>query len=245
MLINPENETVKQEVLDYFNLNYHSNMLCEIKYEDFLNTKYKRVQKSQCCITPLSLLIYCIFIAIFTFAGIYFCISKNEGYISFKALLERNMSLFNNDFPNDYETAEILAYLNRPEGEDIDCDFILYSLGKCDYGNYSNFCTDELYSDEKCNYMDRQIYLGYYFTCNLDNYQNGMCNQVQYIHYAKSTGEISYESKIYNITDDHIQIDLRGLSFENLWRNIGDYDRRIYLSFIISWEYLSSFLFSF
>ena len=74
MLINPENETVKQEVLDYFNLNYHSNMLCEIKFEDFLNTKYKRFQKSQCCITPLSLLIYTIFIAIFTLAGIYFCI---------------------------------------------------------------------------------------------------------------------------------------------------------------------------
>ena len=72
-----------------------------------------------------------------------------------------------------------------------------------------------------------------------------MCSQVQYLHYAKSIGEISYETKIYNITGDHIQIDLRGLSFENIWRNIGDYDRPIYLSFIISWEYLSSFLFSF
>ena len=79
--------------------------------------------------------------------------------------------------------------------------------------------------------MDRQYFLGYTFTCNLANYKNGLCNQVQYIDYLESTQGKTYVSKISYIPD--IQINLTSFTFEEMWCKIGDYDRPIFLSFII------------
>ena len=63
------------------------------------------------------------------------------------------------------------------------------------------------------------------------NYENGLCNQVQYIDYLESTQGKTYVPKISYISN--IQIDLTSFALEEIWCKIGDYDRPIFLSFII------------
>ena len=234
MLSSPEIQFSEQQILDYYKQNYKNKICNEVDFESTLelpfNKLYKKYKKSKCCIKPLPLLIYSIFILIIACAGFYFCLSENKGYKAYKGVLERNMSLTNNEFPHEYETIKLVNYLTRDK-ENSECSFIEYSLQKCSLASYSRFCTSTLYSEKKCNYMDWQYFLGNTFTCTLANYENGLCNQVQYINYLESTQGKTYVSKISYIPD--IQINLTSFTFEEMWCKIGDYDRPIFLSFII------------
>ena len=236
MLNNPQKEFSEQEVLNYYKQHYKTKICTEIVFEGTIDEKllklYQKYKKTHCCIKPLSLMIYSIIILAFTCAGFYFTISENEGYKAFKEVLERNISLINVDLPHEYETVKLLSYLNRPQEEGVFCSYIEYSLDKCDLGSYREFCTSDRFSEGKCNYMDRQYNLGYTFTCNLANYQNGYCSQVQYIDYLEQTQGESYEPKI-SFFDNYTQVNITSFVFEKIWCSIGDYDRPIFLSFII------------
>ena len=108
MLNNQEPEVNEQEVLNYYKQNYKTKICKEYLFEKSLDEAHKKLyekfHKFSCCNTPLSLMIYSIFILVFTCAGFFFSISKNEGYKAYKGLLERNMSLIDTDLPNQYET---------------------------------------------------------------------------------------------------------------------------------------------
>ena len=234
MLSSPEIQFSEQQILDYYKQNYKNKICNEVDFESTLelpfNKSYKKYKKSNCCIKPTSLLVYSIFILIIACAGFYFALSENKGYKAYKGVLERNMSLIDNEFPHEYETIKLVNYLTRDK-ENSECSYIEYSLQKCSLASYRRFCTPTLYSEKKCNYMDREYFLGYTFTCNLANYENGLCNQVQYIDYLESIQGKTYVSKISYIPD--IQINLTSFTFEEMWCKIGDYDRPIFLSFII------------
>ena len=192
----------QQEVLNYYRENYKSKVCSQITFEDYLEEAEKKSyiqfnKSSCCCIKPLSLLIYSIFILAITFVGFYFSISKNKGYKAYKGLLETNMSLINTDLPNEYETTKLIYFLtNKEENLNNVCNFFKYSEGLCLLESYRKYCTYEKKAKEECNYMDHQYYLGYDFHCTKQNYEAGLCNQIQYYYELEKTGQINYEHKI-------------------------------------------------
>ena len=91
-------EDNENQVLRFHLENYKTKFCTEIQFEEYLEESekktYNKFLKSGCCCnSPLSLLIFSIFILAFTFVGFFFSISKNKGYKAYKGLLERNMSL--------------------------------------------------------------------------------------------------------------------------------------------------------
>ena len=163
MLSSPEIQFSEQQILDYYKQNYKNKICNEVDFESTLelpfNKSYKKYKKSNCCIKPTSLLVYSIFILIIACAGFYFALSENKGYKAYKGVLERNMSLIDNEFPHEYETIKLVNYLTRDK-ENSECSYIEYSLQKCSEASYRRFCTSTLYSEKKCNYMDREYFLG-------------------------------------------------------------------------------------
>ena len=90
MLSSPEIQFSEQQILDYYKQNYKNKICNEVDFESTLelpfNKLYKKYKKSKCCIKPLPLLIYSIFILIIACAGFYFSISENKGYKAFKGV---------------------------------------------------------------------------------------------------------------------------------------------------------------
>ena len=106
---NPKTDNNEQEVLNYYKKNYKSKFCSEILFEEYLEEAqlkdYTKFHKTCCCIKPLSLLIYSIFVLAITCAGFYFSISINNGYKAYKEILERNMTFIDTDpMPNEYDT---------------------------------------------------------------------------------------------------------------------------------------------
>ena len=234
---NPKVEANELELLNYYKQNYKTKICREIRFEDSLDERqkklYKKFQSSCCCIRPLSLLIYSIFIFAFTFVGFLLSISKNKGYKAYKEVLERNMSLINNDLPHEHETIKLINYLTRNKTEDYYiCNYLFYILDLCSIEKYRLYCTFNKYTEKKCNNMDYQYYLGNTYECTLDKYEAGFCSQIQYNAYLEKTSQISYEPKI-NYTYYNARIHLQSFTFEKIWLKIGDYDQPIYLSFLI------------
>ena len=233
----PQNDDNQQDVLNYYRKNYKSKECSEIIFENYLEEAQKKSyiqfhKSCCCCIKPLSLLIFSIIILAITCAGFFFSISKNKGYKAYKGLLERNMSLIDTDFPNEYETIKLMYFLTKEKNFGNDCTFFKYSEGLCTFDFYSNYCTPKKKSEEKCNYMDYQYYLGYNFDCTLQNYENGLCSQIQYFYELEKTGQIYYEHKIKYISMQ-AKIYIKDFFYEKIWCKIGDYDQPIYLSFLI------------
>ena len=233
---NLQQKVNEQGILSYYQKTLKSKICREIRFEEILDEKqmnlYKQYQKPSCCIKPLSLLIFSVIIFIFTFVGFFFSISKNEGYKAYKEVIEKNISLIDNEFPHEHETLKLINFLCRNKSEDNECAYLLYSLGLCTKDDYKNYCTPEKFNEGKCNYMDSRIHIGYQYACTLSNYKKDLCSEIQYNDYLENTGNISYEHKI-NVTSDITNINMQGLSFEKIWCKIGEYDQPIYLSFLI------------
>ena len=143
---NPQNDDNQQNVLNYYRENYKSKECSEIIFENYLEEAQKKSyiqfhKSCCCCIKPLSLLIFSIIILSITCAGFFFSISKNKGYKAYKGLLERNMSLIDTDFPNEYETIKLMYFLTKEKNFGNDCTFFKYSEGLCTFDFYSNYCT--------------------------------------------------------------------------------------------------------
>ena len=236
MLNNQEPEVNEQEVLNYYKQNYKTKICKEYLFEKSLDEAHKKLyekfHKFSCCNTPLSLMIYSIFILVFTCAGFFFSISKNEGYKAYKGLLERNMSLIDTDLPNEYETIKLLYFLTTNTIDEYECDFFRYSEDLCTLEQYARYCTPERKAEEKCNYMDSQYHIGNYFQCTLYNYEAGLCNQIQYNYELERTGQIYYEHKI-EYSSGKAKIRIKNFSLQKIWCKIGDYDQPIYLGFLI------------
>jgi len=223
--------------------NYQQNSetkICdEIQFTDFIEENYvkdyEKFKKPKCCNTPKSLLIFSIIIVIFTCAGLYFSISRNDGYKQYSQLLESNLTLVKGQLPSEYENKKLVAYLTRDEFESNDddsCSYIEYSLYLCEEENYTLFCNDQRYSENKCNYMDRQYFLKQSFTCNLANYNEKKCNEIQYLDQLKKDENSNEDYKIEYVNST-IKIDAKEYYFEEIWCKIGNYDIPILFSFLI------------
>ena len=226
----------EQEVLNYYKQNYRTKICREIRFEDTLDDKakkeYQKFNKSCCCVKPLSIMIYSIIILAFAFVGFFFSISKNKGYKSYKEILDKNISLIENKYPNELETLRLLNFLSIDQS-DFNCTYDKYSFGLCFYGDYKDYCTKEKYEDNICNYMDRQINQGFSFVCNFKNYNGGKCNPVQYYDYLQSINVITNETKAVNIKSYEAEINFTTVSLAKKFSEFGNYDQPIYLSFII------------
>ncbi len=226
----------QQEVLNYYKENYKSKVCTQITFEDYLEEAEKKSyidfhKSSCCCIKPLSLLIYSIFILAITCSGFFYSISKNEGYKAYKGLLETNMSLVDTDLPSEDETIQLINYLTSDKNFDFECTFEKYIEGFCTIENYRQYCNYEKKVKGECNYMDYQFYLGFDFDCTKENYEAGLCSKTQYNYELGKTGQINSEHKI--IYRDKATIYIKDFFYEKIWCKIGDYDQPIYLSFLI------------
>ena len=228
-----------QDILSNYQQNFETKVCDEIQFINFIEENdiksYERFKKPKCCNTPKSLLIFSIIIVIFTFAGLYFSISRNEGYKQYKELLEKNITLVKIQLPSDYENKKLIAYLTRDEfdnNDDYSCSYIEYSLSLCKEENYTRFCNDQRYSENKCNYMDHQYFLQKNFTCDLANYHDKKCNEIQYLDQLKKEESIKEDYKI-EYKKSFIKINLKDYYFEKIWCKIGKYDIPILLSFLV------------
>ena len=187
MLAESQNEA-RQNINNNAQKNIETKICDQVDFLNFLDeiqaNQYKNYKRPRNCNSAKSLLIFSIIIVIFTCAGFYFSISRNEGYKQYKELLERNITLFNGEYPSEYENKKIVAYLNMDEFDDYDnvsCSYIEYSLLQCELAKYRKYCTNKRYSEKRCNYMDREYFLGRTFVCNYNNYNNKLCNEIQYL----------------------------------------------------------------
>ena len=232
MLAETQNEE-KQNISRNSQKNIETKICDKIDFLNFLDEiqadKYERSKKPKSCNTAKSLLIFSIIIVIFTCAGFYFSISRNEGYKQYKELLENNITLFKDDFPSEYISKKRVAYLNMDEFDDYDnisCAYIEYSLSKCELVNYTKYCTDKRYSENRCNFMDREYFQGRTFVCNYNNYNNKLCNEIQYLDELHKNDDVNEKNKLKNEN-------LTEYYFENIWCKIGNYDIPILLSYFI------------
>ena len=225
----------KKDILSNYQQKFETKVCTEINFIDFLEEKdvnYERFIKQKCCRTPQCLLIFSIIIVIFNCAGLYFSISRNEGYKQLKQLLEKNFTLVKIELPSEYENKKLVAYLNRDEFESKDddsCSYIEYSLSLCEREKYAKFCNVQRYSEKKCNYMDYQYFLNKTFTCDLTNFNNKRCNEIQYLDYFYRN-----EDKKIKYTNSAIKIhSVKDFYFEKIWCKIGNYDIPILFSLFI------------
>ena len=224
-------------ILNYYKQNYNTKYCRQIKFENSLtdieSKEYNKYVSSCSCVKPLVLLIYSIIIFAFALTGFFFLISKNEGYKAYKEILERNISLINNEFPNELETKRLVSFLTKDEN-DKSCTYLRYSLSLCKFNEYKQFCTLKNYKENKCNYMDRRKNGGFSFICNYNNYKSGQCNHLQYIDYLKANNRYSDDAKIkFTIDSSDVHINLTSFSSQKKFCEIGKYDKPIYLSFLI------------
>ena len=233
---NKEQEQEKEALKEYQQL-YNTKICAEVLDGNMLDydetNPAQNSQKCSCLTIPSYFLIYSIIVAIFAVAGFILRLSNNEGYNFYKEILEKNITILeiNNTFPDEKETFKLLAYLNRDKGEDSSCTYLKFSLSHCFEKDYRMYCNSEKYNEKKCNYMDRQYYLGYNFICNEDNYKNRLCDEIQYNDYLYTLNP--YKKKIKIFRSDKAEISLTSFTLEKMWCNIGNYDFKIYLSFLI------------
>ena len=234
-----ENKESEEDSLKQYQGCYRKYVCSEISYETTLSPtqlkKYKKYQENSYCScfkTPLPLLIYSIIVAILVAGGIYFNLGRNEGYNAYKELLERKISYSESiKFPDEKETFKLIKFVTRNKSEDNLCPYLIYSLNKCDLYKYRTFCNNERYKEKKCNYMDREFYLGYNFICDENNFKKGLCNEIQYNDYLYM--KEPYERKI-SYSGDQAKINLTGnLYIEKFWINTGNFDYKIYIYFSI------------
>ena len=234
-----ENKESEEDSLKQYQGCYRKYVCSEISYETTLSPtqlkQYKKYQENSCCScfkTPLPLLIYSIIVSILVAGGIYFNLGRNEGYNAYKELLERKISYSESiKFPDEKETFKLIKFVTRNKSEDNLCPYLIYSLNKCDLYKYRTFCNNERYKEKKCNYMDREFYLGYNFICDENNFKKGLCNEIQYNDYLYM--KEPYERKI-SYSGDQAKINLTGnLYIEKFWINTGNFDYKIYIYFSI------------
>ena len=225
----------KEQEQDFFKENkqlYKAKICTEVIYDPML-TQTK--EKCSCFINPICLLIYCIIVAIFVVAGLIFRISNNEGYLAYKGFIEKviNISDVNNPFPKENETLKLIAFLKRDKNEDSFCTYLKYSFDRCLEKEYRQYCNITRYNEKKCNYMDRQYFLGYEFICNEVNFKKGLCNEIQYNDYLYTLNPYQKKIKVTFGNDSNAEINVTSFILEKFWCNIGNYDFKIYLSFLI------------
>jgi len=218
---------------------FEAKICDEINFVNFLEEKevknYERFKNPKCNNTPKSLLIYSIIIVILTCAGLYFSISRNEGYKQYKQLLEKNLTLVKVELPSEYENKKLVAYLTRDkfESNDDSCSYIEYSLSLCEKQNYTRFCNEKRYFEKKCNFMDYQYYLNKSFNCTLEKYNENECSEIQYLDNIKKDENSNEDYKI-KFTNSSIDINVKEYYYiEKIWCKIGNYDIPILLSFLI------------
>ena len=235
-----QNKIKKKDIFNNYQQSFDVKICDEINFVNFLDEKdvknYERFKNPKCNKTPKSLLIFSIIIVILTCAGLYFSISRNEGYKQYKQLLEKNLTLVKVELPSEYENKKLVAYLTRDKFESNDdnsCSYIEYSISLCKKENYTRFCNEKRYSEKKCNYMDHQYFLNEPFICTLENYNDEKCSEIQYLDQLEKEKSINEDYKI-KYDSSSINFNIKEYYYiEKIWCKIGNYDIPILLSFLI------------
>ena len=91
MQIDSQDIVKNQDIPNNYQQNSETKVYDEIQLINFIDENYvkdyERFKKPKCCNTPKSLLIFSIIIVIFTCAGLYFSLSRNDGYKQYSQLL--------------------------------------------------------------------------------------------------------------------------------------------------------------
>ena len=231
-LISTQNKEQEEDFSKENQQLYKVKICTEVIYDPMLN---QTKEKCSCFINPIYLLIYSIIIEILVVAGLYFRISNNEGYIAYKEYIEKEINILEmgTHFPNENETLKLLAFLKRDKNEDSFCTYLKYSFNKCLEESYRQYCNITKYNEKKCNYMDRQYFLGYEFICNEVNFKKGLCDEIQYNDYLYTLNPYEKKIEVSYGNESNAEVNITSsFILEKFWCNIGNYDSKIYLSFL-------------
>ena len=245
MISDCQNMIKKHNIFNNYQQEFKGKVCDEINFVNFLEEKdaknYKKCKKPKCCNTPIFLLIFSIIIIIIACPDLYFSIRANEGYKKYIQLLEKKGLLIKDQFPSEYESKKLIAYLIAKDefvinDNDDSCSYIEFSLSLCTEENYTQFCTKQRYSENKCNDMDYENYLSKSFTfiCDSVNYNNKKCNEIQYLDQLKKDKNLNEDDNKIEYIDSKIKIKIKkDYNFEKIWYKIGNYNISFLLSFLI------------
>jgi len=232
----------KQNIFNNYQQKFKGKVCDEINFINFLEEKdtknYEKYKKLKCCNTPRFLLIFSIIIIILTCASLYFSIRRTKGYKQYIQLLEERLISIKEEFPSEYESKKLIAYLLAKDEFEIkdedSCSYIEFSLSLCQKEKYIKFCNEERYSKNKCNYMDYENFKSksLSFICDITNYNNKKCNEIQYLDQQKKDKNLNEDNKIKYI-NSKISINITDYYFKKIWCKFENYNNPILLSFLI------------
>ena len=216
--------------------------------KDFIYTLYEHEKniysKSQTSCCGKKGLIKCAIITIIlNCAGIYFAISRNEGYKALKLVIENNITSIPLNFPDEDEIRRLILFLNNPElYNDIDFDFKNpciyedYQQLKCNYGQFVKYCLDNNDHNGQCSNIDFSLY-----SMNTILYQCIMTDECLdnevYSHFFEEYGRRIYgipEKLKYSNENSTVYIYyLRGFTLQKYWSTIGKFDMSVLISSLV------------
>ena len=243
----------------------------ECRYKETLNEadlkSYEQYFNKGCCGSgsnkmAFTLLIYSIIIVIFNVAGLFFLISKNSEYKSYKEKLELALKSVETSLPDISEMQKLLTFEKLLKEFKINntnnyydhiyrenCSYDYMRIGLCSWSDYKSYYRYYYNYEFDYNYMDYYAsYENERFLCTYNNYYNGLCSRQQYLDYESGylEGFLYYGGKpkridleVYNnyeYEDDYSYItvkNIKGISFYRFWCDIGKYDSLIMMSLLI------------
>ena len=178
---------LEEEILQQYRRDFNLIRCVETPFINTLDEdelKLFQKQRNSGC-SKKGILICAIIFLILNCGGIYFAISRNEGYKALKLALENNIKSIDQNFPDKSDSLKLFDVLNNLET--YLCSYQEYHDNKCSYSQYKEYCNKTLYSQGKCSYMDALIYNGSATLnyCSKENYKAGYCTKLQQDDYEK------------------------------------------------------------
>ena len=207
-----------------------------------------------------SLIVCAIITVILICGGIYFAISRNEGYKALKFIIEKNITSISFNFPNEDQIRKLALFLNNSElNDDIyfinslesPCNYEQYQQFKCHYSQFIKYCIINNNHAGQCADINFTFYQNLSFSyCLLgkpstneydtsySTYSDCSFNQ-EYLKFLKDYGRIIDgipENLVYsasNTSNDVTISYIRGFTWQKLWCDIGKFDMSILISSLV------------
>ena len=186
------NNNIDEDILQQYRRDFGKIGCIEIPFNITLNEdelKLFQKQRISGC-SKSGILTLAIIVFILNGAGVYFAISRNEGYKALKMALESNITSISQNFPGEADSLKLIETLKNLEinkNNDNDnynynnynsynynnynyskyskyetkpCSYQDFHDNKCSYSQYTNYCNTTFFHQRKCSYMDSLIFNG-------------------------------------------------------------------------------------
>ena len=254
------NEQSDEQILQKYERDFRKKNCIQRDFTFSLDEVEKRVftnNQSSCCRHKGSI-ICAIISLILICGGIYFAISRNEGYKALKLSLEKNITSIGTNFPNEEQTKKLVLFLNNPEIKDDNylikrldepCNYEEYQQLRCHYSQFIKYCYINNNPDGQCADINFSLYINSSISYCLLGIHNEIVDRTPYsyecssdknfLKFLEDNRRMIYgipENLTYSVSNISNEVSisyLRGFTLQKFWCNIGKYDIKILISSLI------------